>query len=87
VTHADHPTIITYQHALQCGLEGPTCLSRIPAELGNGRLAALVIAGEGASSRRERDALASNSSVSASMSAMLRAAQPRLTRAAFGCSV
>jgi len=35
VMNADHPPVITLEHVQQCGLEGPSRLTPIPAELGS----------------------------------------------------
>ncbi len=52
VMNADYPAVIVGQHALQAGSEDPSCLARLAAEVAKGRLAALVVAGKGAVSRR-----------------------------------
>ena len=49
VMNADHAAVIICKHVMQCGLEGPSRLPHQPAEVGKGRLAAVVVASEGAS--------------------------------------
>src|SRR3990172_6896288 len=49
VMNADHAAVITLEQVLQCGLEGPSRLLPQPAEVGEGRVAALVVASERAS--------------------------------------
>ena len=50
--NADHPAVITLEQVQQCGLEGPSGLTPVPAELGKDRIAALAVATDGASPRR-----------------------------------
>ena len=45
VMNANHAAVIIGEHVLRFGLEGPSRLSPISAELGKGRLAALAVAG------------------------------------------
>src|SRR5512144_2503594 len=49
--NADHVTLIVRRHGTQFGPEGSSRLLSQLAEVGKGRLAALVVAGEGTSSR------------------------------------
>jgi hypothetical protein len=51
VMHADHAAVVIFNHVSQFGVEGPSRLAPLPAELGKGRLAPLVVASDGASPR------------------------------------
>jgi len=52
VMNTGEAAVVTNSHGLQHHLEGPSCATPIPAELGTGRITALVVAGDGASPRR-----------------------------------
>ena len=58
----------------QSGLEGTSCLTAIPTELGEDRAAALVVASDWASPGVCHEALSSKSAVSVFMSPELKAA-------------
>src|SRR5439155_10487531 len=49
---ADHAVVIIRKQVLQLGLEGPSCLLSYLAEVGQGRLAALVVVGHRAPPRQ-----------------------------------